>query len=189
MRSRTTNRQRGFTLGETLTALAVAGIGLTLAVPGLQAFSRDNGQAVAINQLVGTMHMARSEAVMRNARVAVCASAGGERCDGQSWSDGWIAFLDSDGNLERSSAEALVDRVPAPGMVLVSAQFATGFSYAADGHASNATGDTHAGEFAFCEAGADNAARVVILRASGLPTLAARGRDGAVVRCPAGPEA
>lgn len=189
MRSRTNNRQRGFTLGETLTALAVAGIGLSLAVPGLQAFSRGNGQAVAVNQLVGTMHLARSEAVMRNARVAVCASAGGERCDGRSWSDGWIAFLDSDGNLERSAAEALVERVPAPGMVLVSSQFATSFSYAADGHASNAAGDTHAGEFAFCEAGADNAARVVILRASGLPTLAGQGRDGAAVRCPAGPEA
>lgn len=189
MRSRTTHRQHGFTLGETLTALAVAGIGLSLAVPGMQALHRSNDQAVAVNQLVGTLHLARSEAVMRNARVAVCASADGSHCNGRGWSDGWIAFIDSDDNLERGAAETLVDRVPAPGMSLASAQFATSVSYGADGRASSAAGDAHSGEFAFCETGARTAGRVVILRASGLPTLAGQGRDGMPVSCPDGPEA
>jgi Tfp pilus assembly protein FimT len=37
------------------------------------------------------MHLARSEAVTRNARVAVCASDDGERCGDEPWERGWIA--------------------------------------------------------------------------------------------------
>lgn len=182
------DKQRGFTLGETLAALAVAGIGLSLAVPGLQALSRGNAQATAVNQLVTTLHLARSEAVMRNGRVAVCASASGNGCDGRGWSDGWIAFLDGDGDLQRGPAEDLLDHVPAIGLALNSAGFGAALSFGADGRASDAARQPASGEFAFCDTGAATAARVVILRTNGLPTLAQRGRDGAPVACPAQPE-
>ena len=106
---RTTSRagQRGFTLGETLTALAVVGIGLSMATPGLQTLTRNNRQAVSVNQLVSTMHLARSEAAMRNARVTVCASSDGARCDGQPWEQGWITFLDTDGDGNRDAVRSI----------------------------------------------------------------------------------
>ncbi|MFO1356209.1 MAG: GspH/FimT family pseudopilin [Gammaproteobacteria bacterium] len=179
-----TDRQLGFTLGETLAALAVTGIGLSLAVPGLQSLTRSNGQAAAVNQLVTTMHFARSEAIMRNRPVSVCASASGTGCDSHDWSDGWIAFVDEDGNQQRAPAEALVEQAPAPGLSLASAQFASAFGFAADGRTSGPRREVASGEFAFCAAGATTAGRVVILRASGLPTLADRGRDGAPLGCP-----
>ena len=176
--------QRGFTLSETLAVLAVAGIGLSLAAPSLKSLSGRNQQAVSVNQLVSTMHLARSEAVMRNARVAVCASATGESCDGRAWEDGWIAFVDADANQERAAGEMLIDHITAlPGLRLRSAEFAQSFAYRPDGRVIAADGAARTGEFAFCEPGATAAARVVIVRASGLPTLAQQHRDGSSSGC------
>lgn len=182
----TTRRtQRGFTLGETLTALAIAGIGLSLATPGLQSLTRSNRQAVSVNQLVATMHLARSEAVTRNARVTVCASTAGQACDGQVWEQGWIAFLDGDADGHRAASEALIDQVPGlPGMAVRSAEFKRAFTYRPNGGVAAAGQAVMAGEFAFCEPGADTATRVVILRTNGSPALSDKRRDGSAADCP-----
>lgn len=178
------HQQRGFTLGETLTALAVVGIGLSLAVPGTRDLVRSNRQAVAVNQLVSTMHLARSEAVTRNARVAVCASADGERCGTEHWENGWITFVDENANGEREADDALLDVVNGlPGQELSSAEFEHGFSYRPNGRVMGASPEQSTGEFSFCEPGADSAARVVIVRANGLPALAGKRRDGSLARC------
>lgn len=185
MQTITTASQRGFTLGETLTALAVLGIGLSMAAPGLQALNARNQEAVSVNQFVSTLHLARSEAVMRNARVTVCASSDGAWCDGRPWEQGWIAFLDIDANADRAPAEALLDQVPGlSGMQLRSAQFERAFTYRPNGRVTAAGQEAATGEFAFCEPGADAAVKVVILRADGLPTLSRTGRDGTVAGCP-----
>lgn len=175
--------QHGFTLGETLTSLAVIGIGLSLAAPGLQSLTRSNGEAAAVNQLVGTLHAARSAAVTRNTSVSVCASESGERCDGRAWADGWIAFVDRNGDQDRGPAEPVLERAPPlDAFTLDSDDYPRALGYRADGRlAGPATG-----EFAVCAAGADEAAKVVILRANGLPALSGRAMDGAPARCPAG---
>ncbi len=179
-----TDKQRGFTLGETLTALAVAGIGLALAVPGLQSLTSSNHQAAAVNQLVSTMHLARSEAVTRNARVAVCASDDGEHCGARHWEQGWITYLDENGSGEREPSEALLDQVAGlAGQELSSAEFESAFSYRSNGRIMSASPEQSTGEFAFCETGADSAARVVIVRANGLPALSDRSRDGSMAGC------
>ena len=177
-------RQHGFTLSETLTALAVAGISLSLAAPSLQSLAMRNQQATSVNQLVATMHLARSEAVLRNALVAVCASAGGERCDGSAWENGWIAFVDTDANQQRAEAEALLERVTAlRGLQLRSAEFERAFTYAPNGRVSVAGSGESTGEFAFCELGADSVSRVLVVRASGIPALIDRHRDGSITGC------
>lgn len=180
----TASRQRGFTLTETLAVLAVAGIGLSLAAPGLRSISAGNERAAAVNALVSTMHLARSEAVTRNARVAICASEDGERCGKEHWEQGWIAWLDDDADGARNAAEALIDRVPGvPGLELSSAQFERAFSYRPNGRAMGASPEESTGEFTFCEPGAATAARVVIVRATGLPALSDKSRDGEPADC------
>lgn len=180
----TRHRQHGFTLSETLAALAVVGIGLSLAAPGLQSLTSSNQQAVSVNQLVSTMHLARSEAVMRNRPVTVCASSDGDRCDAQPWQQGWIAFLDGDANGQHDAAEALLDQVPGlQGYELTSNEFVRSFSYRPNGRVMGAAPEDSTGEFAFCEPGADTARRVVIVRANGLPTLSERRRDGSLATC------
>ncbi len=185
MRTTTPAGQLGFTLGETLTALAVVGIGLSLAAPGLQALTTSNRQTQAVNQLVSTMHLARSEAAMRNSRVTVCASTDGTRCDGQPWEQGWIAFLDTDGDSERAPSEALVDRAPAlQGMRVRSAEYEHAFTYRPNGRVATAGHDATSGEFLFCKPDDETAARIVIVRANGLPALSDRQPDGSLAGCP-----
>jgi type IV fimbrial biogenesis protein FimT len=179
----TRRAQLGFTLGETLTSLAVIGISLSLAAPGLQSLTRGNAEAAAVNQLVGTLHAARSAAVTRNTQVAVCASASGERCDGRDWADGWITFVDRNADEERAPTEEILEQAPPlAGYRLASADYPGSLGYRADGRPA----DPATGEFAFCAAGAEEAGKVVILRANGLPALSGTGRDGAPVRCRAG---
>ncbi len=177
------HRQRGFTLAETLMTLAVASITLSLAIPGLETLTRSNAQAVSVNQLVSSLHLARSEAVTRNARVTVCASRDAEHCGGQ-WDDGWIAFLDDNADRQHDATESLLDRVPGlADMQLRSAEFARSFSYGSNGRITGEELGDSTGEFSFCAAGADTASRVVIVRATGLPALSDKGRDGAPVEC------
>lgn len=175
--------ERGFTLTETLAGLGIAAIALGLAAPSLEALTSSNRQALSVNQLVTTMHLARSEAVTRNARVTVCASRDGEECDGE-WHDGWIAFLDTDADAKHGEQEELLERVDALNdLQLRSAQFEHAFSYASGGRITGAGMTSSTGEFAFCESGAPLAKRVVIVRGTGLPALSDRGRDGESVRC------
>ena len=72
--------QRGFSLGEILATLGVAAVSLSLVVPSLDSVTRSNRRASAINELVATLHVARSEAITRNASVVVCPSQDGQTC-------------------------------------------------------------------------------------------------------------
>ncbi len=94
-RARMPARQgRGLTLIELLVALAVLVILLTVAVPGMRNFIKNNRISAAANGIATSMALARSEAVRRGRPVTVCASAGGTACDGAAWADGWIVFVD-----------------------------------------------------------------------------------------------
>jgi len=178
-------RQRGFTLGETLTTLAVAGIGLSLAVPGLQSLTHSDHVAASVNQLVGTLHVARSEAVTRNDSVTVCASSDGATCNGSEWEHGWIAFLDANADATHDPAELLLDRVGAVSALAVrSAELGGALTYRPNGHVTTATHDPAGGQFSFCESAAVLPARIVMVRTNGLPTLATGADDASRDRCP-----
>ncbi|MFZ1862018.1 MAG: Tfp pilus assembly protein FimT/FimU [Candidatus Competibacter sp.] len=94
--------RKGFTLLELIVTLALAALVLTVGVPNFQALIQDNRQTAAINQLVGALGLARSEAVKRNIRVTLCKSADGRCCtvDG-GYQQGWIVFADSNGDAIR----------------------------------------------------------------------------------------
>ena len=80
----------GFTMVELLTALAVLAVLVALAVPNFNDASlsaRLNGFA---NSLMAAAQVARSEAIKRNATIKLCASDGGETCNGSDWEQGWI---------------------------------------------------------------------------------------------------
>ncbi len=162
------SRHCGFTLSETLAALAVTGLGVAFAVPGMQALAERNRQATAVNQLVTTLHLARSEAVMRNRSVTVCASTAGEQCDSTTWEAGWITFIDTDADGARATGDQLLERAaPLPGLVLRSTAFADGLSFGPNGRVAG----TGHGEFDFCAPGATAPDRVLFVRASGQPAL------------------
>ena len=177
-------RQHGFTLGETLTTLAVLGISLSLAIPGLESLARDNAQATAVNQLVATMHMARSEAITRNTPVTVCPSKNLQSCTAGTWESGWIRFVDNNHN-QVLDAEELILGVspPVPGFIIRSETFARAFSYEPSGRVIAANSQQRSGEFTFCAMGAGESAQVVIVNPVGEPALSANRANGSTPGC------
>lgn len=86
--------KRGFTLIELLVTMAVAAILMTIAVPNYQAFVLNSRMSSMSNDLLGSLQLARSEAIKRNSRVSVCKSAGGVCTTGGTWAQGWMVFVD-----------------------------------------------------------------------------------------------
>lgn len=91
-------RVKGFTLVELMITIALAVIVLTMGVPSFQSTVDNNRLVTQANQLVGTLHFARSEAIKRRIPVTV-------RKSDSNWEDGWIAFsdLNGDGNANTST--------------------------------------------------------------------------------------
>ena len=86
--------RRGFTLIETLVSLVVAGVLMSMAVPGFNEMMQDNRQSDTYNKLSATLRYARSEAIKRSTGVTVCAYATAISC-GTDWSEGLLVFQDS----------------------------------------------------------------------------------------------
>lgn len=176
--------QHGFTLGETMTTLAVLGISLSLAIPGIESLARDNARATAVNQLVATMHMARSDAITRNAPVAVCPSRDLRSCEQTTWEAGWIRFVDTNRNQNIDADELVLGIVPpVPGFIIRSETFSRAFSYEPSGRVVAADSLQHSGEFTFCALGTDDSSQVVIVNPVGEPALSPRRVNGTVPDC------
>ena len=93
-------KHTGFTLIELMITLAVVGILLMVGVPSLKTFMQGNQLIASTNELISALHVARSEAIKLNTRVSICESSDGANCAATgSWKNGWIVFVDSDGDL------------------------------------------------------------------------------------------
>lgn len=99
----------GFTLIELMVTLAVAAILLSASAPSFVTLIDNNRAASAANDVLASLQFARSEAVKRAADVSLCTSSDGAGCiGGTDWKDGWIIFVDSNGNESRDAGEALL---------------------------------------------------------------------------------
>ena len=87
--------ESAFTLIELMITIAVAAVVLTLGVPGFGRVIERNQLSAYTNQLVSSLHFARSEAVKRNESVKVCHSDNGVDCNGNGYEDGWIIFIEN----------------------------------------------------------------------------------------------
>ncbi|MGI9221135.1 MAG: GspH/FimT family pseudopilin [Woeseiaceae bacterium] len=109
--------ENGFTIYELMITILIVGIVLALGLPNLGVFKKDNRISVTINDLQNTFRVARSEAVRAKANVTICASDNSQSPDagcGGRWHNGYIAFVDIDGNLARDGAdETLLKAIPA----------------------------------------------------------------------------
>lgn len=89
--------EQGFTLLELLIAIAVAAILLAVAVPSYQSLVQRNSLTANVNDLVGDLNYARSEAVTRGQDVYICSSNDQSSCNaGTDWSKGWVIYAATD---------------------------------------------------------------------------------------------
>lgn len=87
----------GFTLIELLVAVAIAGILLGIGVPSFANAIQESRISSQYNTMVGSLYLARSEAVKGSAEITVCPrkNAGADICGGKDdWNNGWLVFID-----------------------------------------------------------------------------------------------
>ena len=160
--------QQGFTLLELMTTLGIATILVSVAVPGLQEFKKNSRQRSATNELVSTMHVARNTAITTNTRVTVCASRNGTSCDNVSWSSGYIAFVDTDGDRVLDGNETVLRAGERSDNVdISSAQFGSFFVYRPNGRVMNANVSQNSGLFMICDDRGTSYSRSIQLDLSG----------------------
>ena len=95
--------QKGLTLVELMTTLAVGIVLMAVGIPLYQGIAANSKAVTQTNALVAALNLARSEAVKRAATVTVCAVADADaatpQCAGAAdWENGWLVFVDSDGD-------------------------------------------------------------------------------------------
>ncbi len=105
------SHQRGFNLLELLVTVTIAAVVLGIGVPSFTAFIAGNRMATAANDLVTSIHVARTEAVKRRATVTICASSNWDAvnpdCD-LGGGTGWIVFADTNGDVSVDAGETVV---------------------------------------------------------------------------------
>lgn len=168
--------ERGFSLVESLSVVALLGVLASVAVPSLQAASGSMRVSSASNELLADLLLARSEAVKRKTRVVVCKSWDGLACaTAGNWQQGWIVFADLDGNGLRAASEPLLQRQtarPATLQISGNASVASYVAYVANGSTRLANGGFQAGTLTLCQAsGRPTAARQIVINATGRPRV------------------
>ena len=131
--------QNGFTLYELMITVMVIGVVLTLGVPNFSEYRQNSQMSGTANELHSSFLLARSEAARAKSNITICASAnptGGAAaaCDGV-FDQGWIIFVDTDGDIVRDAGEAILrPHAAVPnGLSIVPDNGATYFSFAATG--------------------------------------------------------
>ena len=109
----TSKYQSGFTLYELLITMLVIGVVLSVGIPSFRDFSANSRITGTANDLHSSFHLARSEAARSKSPVTICASTdalGAALCDGASFDDGWIVFVDLNGDIARAGGGETVLR-------------------------------------------------------------------------------
>jgi type IV fimbrial biogenesis protein FimT len=101
-----TNRnQSGFTLYELLITIVIIGIVLTFGIPNFGVFTQNSRIASTANDMHSSFYLGRSEAARSKSNITICASANSmdaaAACGG-TFDDGWIIFVDLNGDIQRA---------------------------------------------------------------------------------------
>lgn len=167
---------RGFTLLEALVVLALLGTLVALAAPSLGELRQQHQMQSHAERLMGSILLARSQALQRQQRVTLCVRAANDVCASQgSWAQGWLVFVDANDNALRDAQEPLLqvlDGVPAFLKLEGNATVNRYVSFGPEGRSQTTSGAFQAGTLTLCRPGHTAIWRVVI-NAVGKPRLEA----------------
>ncbi len=169
-------RSIGLTFIELLTTIALMAVLLTVAIPAFDTLLTTNRFATSANLYLTSLHLARSEAIKRNARVALCKSADSASCTANGrWDQGWIVFHDVNNNAHVDGGETLIrayEALPADLALGGNAPVANYVSYAAIGATRLTSGAFQAGTLTICRISAGGGeARQIVISGTGRPRV------------------
>jgi type IV fimbrial biogenesis protein FimT len=103
------NRQmHGVSLIELIVTMVVASILVAIALPTFRAIIQNTHITTQVNDLIGDLNFARSEAITRRGQIVVCPSTNGTACTGGNWKDGRLIFVDTDKDLALGGTETIL---------------------------------------------------------------------------------
>jgi len=109
-------RQTGLSLIELMLVLLIGSTLLGIALPSFSSLLDKQRAVSAHNELLATIQLARTQAIMDGRPTVVCPSRDGLRCTGGGmWEHGWISFVDNDSN-GIVSGDDKITRVDSDGM-------------------------------------------------------------------------
>lgn len=165
----------GFTLLELLTVIVVIGVVLSFGISNLSGFTQNSRMTSTANDLHSSFLLARTTASRAKSNVTLCASANAMDDDaacGGTLANGWIVFVDANGDIVRDAGENVIRRFPAiPEQINVTTNGgATYFSFAPTGLGRGDVNGTALRTALLCDsrgnvlaAGGSSAARVVVI--------------------------
>lgn len=110
-------KQSGFTLMEVLFTMMVAGILVGMAVPSFKTSVQNNRLVTQANDLLSMLLYARSEAIITNDNVTLCASnntnTATPSCSGTNWANGWLVCQEATNGNTGCASGYIVLRVEA----------------------------------------------------------------------------
>lgn len=92
------NQISGFSMIELMVTVAIVAILVAIAFPSFEGSMRSNRVATASNELLASLSLARSEAIRNPGGAAICTTTSGTACNGTSWDDGWMVWIDLNGD-------------------------------------------------------------------------------------------
>jgi len=162
--------ESAFTLVELMITIAVAAVVLTLGVPSFGRIIEQNQLSAYTNQLVSSLNFARSEAVRRNKSIKICHSNNATACNGTGYENGWIIFIDDDGDNVLDATEELIR---------VNESLPTNYTFNMDSFSFTGKGRADGqGTFVLCKGGDLTKARAVIIGPGGRTRLAPLNSSG-----------
>jgi type IV fimbrial biogenesis protein FimT len=178
------NAQRGFTLAEMMATLAIAAITASLAVPAMKNIVTNSQRTAGTNDLVSTLHAARSIAITRDVQVTICPSSDAEHCNDAQWQDGWIYFVDNDHDRQVDANDEVLGAVNGIANITIRSQdFERFLVFRPNGQIMVDTIAENSGEMLLCDARGPEFSRSLILHVGGKPQLTFNEDPNAYTAC------
>ena len=174
-------KQPGFSLHDLMITLCVTSVLGVFAI-STTGLVQETRMTAAVNQLMGSLSLARSEAIKRNAMVVLCKSNDGASCSNEvAWNSGWIVFADEDNNHKVDINEPLISVQQAlEGNMSLRYGETGAYSYVRY----NASGEAWPGAtFTFCDGRGAEKAKAVIVFWSGRPRVSTKTSEGKPLQC------
>ena len=108
--------QAGFTLYELLITVFIVGVVLSFGISNIGEFNRNGRMTAAANDLHSSFYLARSEAARSKQNVSICGSANPMDANpvcGGTFVQGWVVFVDVNGNVQVDVDDTVIRRHPA----------------------------------------------------------------------------